>query len=361
MELKPKCSAEKIIFQIKQEINDGDTNNIIRECIVIKQEVVKEEVEEYEWLTEAVKEEYNVTSRQCSQENFTGKQSLSLNSASSFEKAEITSKQTNAKDFNLAANGDKSFECFSCRQLFKTEMQLKKHLNRNCVRLFECDTCRRKFKCAAYLKTHKKTHSSGGVNVIKKEASNTQECQNLFVCNEPGCSKTFHRKDRLVVHTRIHTGDKRYHCDEDGCDKKFCEWSNLEKHRRIHVGDMRFSCDEPGCNKKFTAKCNLNEHKRVHGGVKSEEKPFICEICNKSIRHSSSFRKHQKIHSGERPYVCDETGCNKSFLRRYRLHEHKHVHNGENPYICTVNDCNRKFNNKSTFRKHARTHVKDAQ
>lgn len=376
MEFKPKSSAEKTIFQIKQEICDEDTNNIIRVCIAVKEEVedhddstikLRNDFYEHELLTEAVKEEYSVTSS--SQENsiqqdFDVRQSMSLNSPNSIVNAETTTTtKTNLKDFNLkcpSADNDKSFECFCCRQIFKTEMQLKNHLNKNCTRHFECGTCRRKFKCAAYLRTHKKTHSSDG-NVIKNEASKTRSRPNLFVCNEPGCSKTFHRKDRLTVHMRIHTGDKRYQCDEIGCYKKFSEWSNLEKHLRIHVGDKRFSCNEPGCNKKFTAKCNLIEHRRIHSGVESVGKPFICEICNKSIRHNSSFRKHQKMHSGEKPYVCDYKGCDKSFLRRYRLKEHRYIHNGESPYICTDINCNRKFNNKSTFRKHALTHVKDGQ
>lgn len=379
MDFKVTILPDELISQVKRERYDEESSKStnIFDCVGVS---VKEEFndhddsglvndsDEHELLTDIVKEEYIVTYPVASDDSVEFehevdiKQSLSLSPRNSFE--HVGDGTSTSLEFNLMCSkqDDKHFECFSCRQTFKTLDQLKKHLNRQCFRSFECEICRRKFKCDAYLKTHKLTHVPGG-DWVKKDTNKPKENQ-LFICTDLGCNKTFSRKDRLLVHMRIHTGDKRYQCDEDGCGKKFNEWSNMEKHRRIHFGDKRYTCDEPGCGKKFTAKCNLMEHQRIHlgklvdkeTGSKNGGKPFICEICGTSIRYSSSYRKHLQIHSGEKPHVCDYEGCNKRFARRYRLTHHKSIHTGEKPFLCDQLGCDRKFRDKSAFKKHVKTH-----
>ncbi len=46
------------------------------------------------------------------------------------------------------------------------------------------------------------------------------------------CHKAFTQRDKMVVHTRLHTGERPYVCEI--CGKGFCESGNLKKHMRVH-------------------------------------------------------------------------------------------------------------------------------
>jgi KRAB domain-containing zinc finger protein len=47
-------------------------------------------------------------------------------------------------------------------------------------------------------------------------------------------NNSFHRKDHLTVHLRIHCWLRPFSCDV--CNKSFSHWSNMKYHRHI---DMR--------------------------------------------------------------------------------------------------------------------------
>jgi hypothetical protein len=75
------------------------------------------------------------------------------------------------------------------------------------------------------------------------------------------------------------------------CSKTFTDQKQFYAHVRRHSEIKKFACAHPGCGRAFTKIQHLNDHKRVH----TKEKPYRCNMCDKSFSQNGNLRVHVKL------------------------------------------------------------------
>ncbi|KAI8478348.1 PR domain zinc finger protein 10 [Branchiostoma belcheri] len=184
---------------------------------------------------------------------------------------------------------------------------------------FLCDVCNKSLGSKQALKYHMRRHEERGEADIQ--------------CPDPDCDKTFQQKRDLVTHSTVHGKVKSAH--------------GMVTRRALSL----YKCDQ--CGKAFRDSDKLDKHLLLH--VNEEDRPIVCEVCNKRFLNNSAIACHRKTHSGKKYYACPF--CNEGFDRTETLREHVPVHAVDGVYSCPT--CSKTFPEFVQVRKHIRSFHSD--
>lgn len=151
-----------------------------------------------------------------------------------------------------------------------------------------------------------------------------RESKNRFVCGHEGCHYKAASSSALIVHERVHTGERPYACEYPGCKYRAVQKGMLNRHTAlVHAKEKKFACDYPECTYTSGTRHSLLNHKAMKH---NEIGKLHCDHpgCKFQTPIKACLVRHQAIHlpKGEQPHMCKHPGCNYRSAFPYNLKKH---------------------------------------
>ncbi|XP_037294018.1 protein suppressor of hairy wing isoform X2 [Manduca sexta] len=233
---------------------------------------------------------------------------------------------------NEHSDSPNSVACDQCTVRCPDKQTLKEHVNKFHERdIYECPGCNKTFVRRSHVIRHMAQSGCDGNSVV------TYPCE---ICNS-----IFTRKDNLMVHLRI----QHIHKESHSFSCKYCRFvtKNFSKltahwHKNHAETPNLYECNH--CGKSTGSRAAMAKHLEIHG-----EKKFSCVVCGYSTFTVEVMRRHVLTHVDEKPYKCNL--CNRSYIQRLQLQRHLEKHVGN---VCGV--CGEEFTTKTRLIAHQRAH-----
>ncbi|XP_045837228.1 transcriptional repressor CTCFL [Meles meles] len=121
-----------------------------------------------------------------------------------------------------------------------------------------------------------------------------------------------------------------------------------EETKKAKGRPRTFHCDS--CLFTSPRISSFNRHMKTH----STEKPHVCHLCLKAFRTVTLLRNHVNTHTGTRPYKCSD--CDMAFVTSGELVRHRrYKHTHEKPFKCSM--CKYASVEASKLKRHIRSHT----
>ena len=248
----------------------------------------------------------------------------------------------------------KKLECHECHKIFKREMMLEIHLNRDHynIKPFECQMCATSFHAKGRLSNHMFTDH----NISD------------FEC--PLCDYKAPRKNMLTVHMLVHSQEKPFQCDVEGCGKRFKSQPYVAQHKKGKHRQMKdmeefskyfheaqqLKISSGTDKKRQSRKRSLSPNK----GNQTEKTIAKKQIPNKtepkrSPKKSKTSSQNKLIPNGIQVkfVTCEWPDCKHKFKTRTKMLEHKKkIH--RNKFTCKKSDCDFRTDTFAKLNEHKR-------
>ena len=223
------------------------------------------------------------------------------------------------------------------------------------------EDCGRTFKRRTPFLNHLKTHQpkeQQKVEKVRKKKKKSKEKENAeFVCDI--CKFSFNYEKSYYKHLKKHDIFICTKC-KDSFDneeelKKHIEVDHRKKVRQKYPIDREVNCDE--CEEVFDNLNKLAVHNKEKHGIEGDP----CPICGKYLKRSSMRNHIEKVHNSDKAkkYTCEE--CGKVYKTKTDLDTHYTKHTGEKLYTCPtcgksyrfwngLDDCQRRHDNDMRYK-----------